>query len=89
MTYYFELSQELESTLSKLGKKDRTLALAVRKKIGQIISCDEAGIRHYKNLSCPLSGLKSVHVGSFVLLFRVKGETVYFERLAQHDQAYD
>jgi mRNA-degrading endonuclease RelE of RelBE toxin-antitoxin system len=84
MNHPFELSAEL---LEKLAKKDRNLAIALNKKIRQIVEGGET--THYKNLRGELSRLKRVHVGNFVLLFRVRGETIVFEKLAHHDDAYE
>ena len=88
MTRGFGLSPKLQATLDKLARKDRSLALPVRKKIAQIVSLDEAANGHFKNLSGDLSGLKRVHVGNFVLAFKVKGEVIQFESLRHHDEAY-
>jgi len=50
MTFEFIIPPELERRLDKLAHKDKPLALAVRKKIQQIINCDETTIHHFKNL---------------------------------------
>jgi len=88
MTLPFEISPQLQNTLDKLGRKDRKLAIAVRKKIDQIIDLDETTILHFKNLRCDLSHLKRVHIGSFVLTFRLEGNTILFEDFDHHDRIY-
>jgi len=88
MSFDFELSEDLERTLDKLASRDKSLAVALRKKIDQIISLDERGIEHFKNLQGGMSHLKRVHVGSFILTFRVSGKKVIFERFAHHDDIY-
>ena len=65
MTFNFIISPELERRLDKLAHEDKTLALAVRKKIQQIISCDETTIYHFKNLRGDMSDYKRVQLGSF------------------------
>ncbi len=88
MSFNFDTSKELNKTLDKLAKKDKALALAVRKKIRQIIFLDEQSIEHFKNLKGDLSHLKRVHIGSFVLEFKIKGDKITFEKLRHHDKAY-
>jgi mRNA-degrading endonuclease RelE of RelBE toxin-antitoxin system len=88
MSFAFEISDELKRTLDKLARRDLKLATAVRKKIQQIISCNATGIEHFKNLRHDLSHLKRVQIGSFVLVFRVKGDIIIFEDLDHHDRIY-
>lgn len=88
MTFKFELAPKVRQRLDKLAKKDRALAIAVRKKIDQIISCDETSILHFKNLRHDMSEYKRVKVGSFILFFKLEGDTIAFDRLVHHDEAY-
>jgi mRNA-degrading endonuclease RelE of RelBE toxin-antitoxin system len=88
MTLPFKLSDPLKKTLGKLAKKDNPLATALRKKIEQIVNCDISEIEHFKNLRGPKSHLKRVHIGSFVLTFRLEGKIVYFEDFDHHDNIY-
>jgi mRNA-degrading endonuclease RelE of RelBE toxin-antitoxin system len=82
------LSDELEAVLKKLGKKDRQLAIAVARKIEQITSLDETSVQHFKNLRGNMKEYKRVHVGSFVLMFKIHGNLIVFDRLIHHDKAY-
>jgi len=88
MSYNADISEGLRKVLDKLAAKDPVLAIAVRNKIAQICACDEIAMKHFKNLVGPMSHLKRVHVGHFVLLFRVEGNTVIFEQFRHHDDAY-
>jgi len=88
MTFNFIISPELERLLDKLAHKDKPLALAIRKKIQQIISCDESTIHHFKNLRGGMSDYKRVQIGSFVLLFKVEKDIVLFDRFVHHKEAY-
>jgi len=88
MSFPFDISPNLEKVLDKLGRKDRNLAIAVRKKMEQITSCDEITIQHFKNLRHDLSGLKRVKIGSFILVFRIKDDTIIFEDFDHHDRIY-
>jgi mRNA-degrading endonuclease RelE of RelBE toxin-antitoxin system len=84
----FSLSDSLREKLRHLKKKDPSLFEAAGKKILQIASSDESTIQHYKNLRGSLSHLKRVHVGSFVLTFKLKENLILFEDLEHHDNAY-
>jgi mRNA-degrading endonuclease RelE of RelBE toxin-antitoxin system len=88
MTFNLIISKELKRILQKLSKKDKNLAIAVNKKIRQIINLDIVGINHFKNLKGEMSHLKRVHVGSFILTFKLQGGTICFENLCHHDAAY-
>ena len=88
MTFNFVLTPALTKQLDKLFFKDKILAIAVRKKIVQIISLDEVAIQHFKNLRHGLSGYKRVQIGSFILMFKIEGNTIIFDRFRHHDEAY-
>jgi YafQ family addiction module toxin component len=84
-----QFNNEFLKSIAKLSRKDKQLSIELKKKISQIISCDEISIEHYKNLRNPLQEYKRVHVRNYVILFRVKDKTVYFERFEHHDDAYE
>jgi len=68
MSFKFIITQDLRKVLNKLAHKNRALAIAVRKKMTQIINSNIAFINHFKNLKGHLSNYKRIHVGSFVLI---------------------
>lgn len=78
----------IENILTKLSRKDFTLFRNLVRKINQIGSMDAGSIEHFKNLRHDLSHLKRVQVGSFVLVFRVKEDSVIFEDFDHHDRIY-
>jgi len=78
----------IQDTLTRLKRKDLALFRAVQKKINQIAGLDERAIKHFKNLRGNLKDFKRVHVGSFVLMFKVEKDTVIFDRFRHHDEAY-
>ncbi|MFH0835326.1 MAG: addiction module toxin RelE [Candidatus Micrarchaeota archaeon] len=88
--FEFDLSDELKALLRQLGKKDRALAEAVKKKVREIVSRDAETIDGYKNLRAPLNEFKRAHVGNFVLTFKIYRERnfVFFHSLRHHDEAY-
>ena len=86
MSLGIRLSPALRKTLAKLRKRDSKLFRAVQRKIVQIAQGEKAD--RYKHLKGNLKDFTRVHIGSYVLVFKVEGETVIFKRLAHHDTAY-
>ena len=81
-------SDELIRTLKRLKGSDPTLFRRVQNKINKIATFDGVSINHFKNLRRNMSNYKRVQIGSFVLLFRVEEDTIIFDRLVHHDEAY-
>jgi mRNA-degrading endonuclease RelE of RelBE toxin-antitoxin system len=88
MSFRIIVSDDLRKTLVILKRKDTTMFQMVEKKIMQIASLDSVSIQHFKNLHSPLSHYKRVHLGSYVLLFRVQGNTIIFDAFEHHDKIY-
>ena len=88
MTFTVIFSSELKKKMGILKQKDKTTYGALQKKILQIASCDKRSIEHYKNLRGTLSDFRRVHIGSFVLIFRVADDTLVFEEFEHHDNIY-
>ena len=88
MTFTIIFSDNLKKKIVILKKKDKTTYEALQKKILQIASYDRCSIEHYKNLRGILSAYRRVHIGSFVLLFRVVENTILFEEFEHHDNIY-
>ncbi len=84
--YSLEIKEEVSKTFQKLLKKDRMQMEALNKKISQILSDPY----QFKPLRHPLQGLRRVHIGSFVLIYRVieSPPTVQIIKYAHHDEAY-
>ena len=82
------LSSDFKKNVRAIKRKDKSLFDAVEKKISQIASLDVQSLHHFKNLRAPLQAYKRVHVGSYVLLFRVENDTVILEAFNHHDQVY-
>ena len=88
MSFKIIIGEKLKPVMARLKKKDKATFEALEGKIIQISQCDAIAVQHYKNLEGNMSGLKRVHIGCFVLTFKVEGETVIFEDLAHHEEAY-
>ena len=88
MSFKIVIADDLKPVFAKLRMKDKARFIAVENKILQISECDVISIQHFKNLRGSMSRLKRVHVGSFVLIFRIKGCTIIFEKITPHDSAY-
>ena len=81
-------SEEITRKLAKLKKKDLTHYTIVRKKINQILESPE---HSYKDLHYNMKGLQRVHIGHFVLVFRIdeQEKIIYFEDYDHHDKIYE
>jgi len=82
----YELSDNLKRILNKLNKKDKKGYEQIYKKIEEILNSID--LSHYKNLRYDMKEYKRVHIGHFVLTFRIKGNTIYFEDFDHHDNIY-
>ena len=80
-------SVEITRKLAKLKKKDLAHYNIVRKKIDQILGNPE---HSYKDLHYNMKGLQRVHLGHFVLVFRIdiQNEKIFFEDYDHHDKIY-
>jgi len=88
MSFRIIISDDLRKTLVILKRKNKTMFEMVEKKIVQIASLDSVSIQHFKNLRSPLSDFKRVHLGSYVLLFRVQAKNIIFDSFEHHDKIY-
>lgn len=86
--YAYEIKLNLQKTLNKLFKKDKVTYEQVLKKIEEVI--DSSDVEHYKNLKYDLKEFKRVHVGSFVLVFKIdkNKNLVSFEDFEHHNKIY-
>lgn len=84
--YSLEIEEDVSKIFRKLLKKDRTQLEAVNNKIEQILSDPF----QFKPLRHPLEGLRRVHIGSFVLIYKVieNPPTVKLVKYKHHDKAY-
>ncbi len=85
--YKIEATQRFENDYSKLAKKNKKLADALKKKLKEILNDPY----RFKPLRKPLQGFRRVHLlGCYVLVYTIneKKETVVLIRLAHHDDAY-
>lgn len=82
----FEYSDHLKKILNKLSKKDSAKYEAIIKKIEEILNSPD--VNHYKNLKYEMKDQKGVHMGHFVLVFRIIGEKIYFDDYDHHDNIY-
>jgi len=86
--YLDSYSEEITRNLSKLKIKDQKHYFIVRKKMDQIL----ANPKHrYKDLHYSMKGVKRVHIGHFVLVFRIDHlkKMVSFEDYDHHDRIYE
>jgi YafQ family addiction module toxin component len=84
--YALEVEEEVDKTFKRLLKKDRKQLEAINKKVKQVLSDPY----QFKPLHRPLEGLRRVHIGHFVLIYKVVEEpaTVILVKYRHHDEAY-
>jgi YafQ family addiction module toxin component len=80
-------SEEIAGKLAKLRKKDPVEYSQVRKKMDLILREPN---HSYKFLAHDMKGFNRVHIGHFVLVFRIDhdNKTVSFEDYDHHDNIY-
>ena len=72
MDYVVEFSDEFEQSIKKLKKRDKVLFEQIQKKLLEIMRDPE----HYKPLRNVLAGFRRLHFGSFVVIYRIEGNTI-------------
>ena len=84
--YAFSPSDKLSSILKKMKKRDRLTYERIGKKIDELCENPTLG----KPMSSNLKGSWRVHVGHFVLLYRINEseKKVEFYDFEHHDKAY-
>ncbi len=90
MAFDYIISDNLKAVIDILKKKDKKLAKNLQNKMEEVLSRDNNTIDFYKNLRKPLNDYKRVHVGSFVLKFKVVKEKnlIIFSEFEHHDDSY-
>ncbi|KKU06018.1 MAG: hypothetical protein UX07_C0009G0022 [Parcubacteria group bacterium GW2011_GWA2_45_30] len=84
MRYKLEISQEARQALKKLKQQDRALLTRVERSVEKVLENPEIG----KPLRHNLKNNRRVHVGSFVLIYEIAGESVLLVDFAHHDKIY-
>lgn len=85
MTYNSEFTREFLDRMRKLKKKDNSLFKRLEFKIEEILETPT----HYKPLRDDLKGTRRVHVGHFVIIFKIQNKTVIFISFKHHNHAYE
>ena len=80
-------SETLTKKLIKLKKRDPKHYEIILKKMSWILANPE---HRYKDLHYSMKGISRVHIGHFVLTFRIDNikKSVYFEDYDHHDKVY-
>ena len=85
--YIDRYSDGITKKLAKLKKKNLAHYDIVRKKIDWVLANPE---HRYKDLHYSMKGINRVHIGHFVLTFRIDNHSkiIYFEDYDHHDNIY-
>lgn len=82
-------ASNIKKILKKLKHKDPVLFERIKKEINKMSKLDEFSMeKHFKNLRYDLSPFKRIQVGSFILFFKIEGNTIIFTKFTHHDGAY-
>ena len=84
MPYSCDFSDDFRETLIKIKKKNKLLSERINKKILEIIE----NPAHYKPLRFVLKGKRRVHIGQFVIVFKIIEDIIEFIKIDHHDKAY-
>ena len=79
-----DYSSAFRKAREKLARKNPVLLSAIEKKIWHIATYPS----HYKPLRYDHKGLRRVHFGSYVLIYRLRRDTVELVTIDHHDDAY-
>lgn len=90
MAFDYDFSDQLLVKIDALKTSNKLLLISLQKKVSEIKSRDNQTIDFYKNLKSPMQEYKRVHIGSFVLTFKVDKRLnhILFWDLVHHDKAY-
>jgi YafQ family addiction module toxin component len=88
MPYKYKTSKNFDRILERLFKKDKATYEQIINKIKEVIN--SLDVEHYKNLRYNLNDYKRVHIGHFVLVFKLnKTENlIEFSDFDHHDIIY-
>ena len=84
MPYEPIFTDEFRDELAWRKKKDRANYNRIMKKLAEILDNPDIG----KPLGNVLTGTRRVHIGHFVISYRVHGNTVTLDGFEHHDKAY-
>ena len=83
--YSLEIGKKCHKDIKKHSKKNRPMEEALGKAVEKILENPE----QFKPLRAPLQNMRRMHVlGSYVLIYEIKGDVVRLLRFAHHDEAY-
>jgi YafQ family addiction module toxin component len=89
--FKYDITEEFEEIIKKLSKKNPVIAIAINRKIKEIISRDTNTINAYKNLKYSMNDYKRVHItGNVVMIFQVKetDNKILFITIKHRDDVY-
>jgi len=82
MNYIFSL--ELKKILEKIAKKDKSKLKQIENQVYKIISNPLIG----KPLRNIMKSYRRVHIGAFVLIYKIENEEITFVDFDHHDKVY-
>ncbi len=80
----YSFSSELQKTLKRISKKDKNVLKQIENQVLKIISNPTIG----KPLRNILKNYRRVHIGSFVLVYKITETEIVFMDYSHHDKVY-
>lgn len=77
-------SEKFRKILDKLEKKDRQALRKINEQINKVLDYPEVG----KPLCHDMKNLRRMHIGSFVLVYKILGNEIRFLDFDHHDKVY-
>lgn len=85
MNYLPQSSPLFDKNFKRLTKKNPVLKKRTLKKIREILQNPEIG----ETLTQNLAGYRSVHVGNWLIIYKILVEEIWFVNFDHHDYAYN
>lgn len=85
MNYLPQSSPLFDKNFKRLTKKNPVLKKRTLKKIREILQNPEIG----ETLTQNLAGYRSVHVGNWLIIYKILVEEIWFVNVDHHDYAYN
>ena len=85
MNYSPQSSPLFDKNFKRLTKKNPVLKERTLKKIREILQNPEIG----ETLTQNLAGYRSVHVGNWLIIYKILVEEIWFVNVDHHDYAYN
>lgn len=82
--YFAVISEKLDKILKKYKRKNLQIVAEIQKQIDKVLRFPEFG----KPLRYDMKNERRIHIGSFVLVYKISGKEIHFLDFEHHDKIY-